>query len=71
MLVLSRNLNESIVIDGRIVVTVTAVAGGRVRLAIDAPEEVVVHRREVFERAGAAPRRRAEEPRDVFCHAIG
>lgn len=70
MLVLSRNLNEGIVIDGRIVVTVTAVAGGRVRLAIEAPEEVVVHRREVFERAGSAPRRRSCKPRGVFCHAI-
>lgn len=49
MLVLSRKKNESIVIDGRIVVTVVEIKGDKVRLGIAAPAEVPVHRSEVFE----------------------
>ena len=49
MLVLSRKKNESIVIRDDIVVTVLEVLGDRVRLGIDAPKEVPVHRQEVFQ----------------------
>lgn len=48
MLVLSRKIGETIVIDDRIQVTVKRVAGGRVRLVIDAPAEMPVDRREVW-----------------------
>jgi carbon storage regulator len=48
MLVLSRKLNESIVINYDIVVTVLGIQGDRVRLGIEAPGEVPVHRQEVF-----------------------
>ena len=47
LLVLSRKLNESIVIDDNIVVTVVEIRGDKVRLGIDAPKDVTVHRREV------------------------
>ena len=50
MLVLSRKLNESIVINGDIVVTVLGVQGDRVRLGIEAAGEIPVHRQEVFEK---------------------
>ena len=50
MLVLSRKLNESIVINYDIVVTVLGVQGDRVRLGIKAPGEIPVHRREVYRR---------------------
>ncbi len=49
MLILSRKLNESIVIDGRILVRVMRVDGDTVKLGIDAPKEVPVHRHEVYE----------------------
>ena len=49
MLVLSRKKNESIVIDGNIVITVVAVRGDKVRLGSQAPREVTVHRREVHD----------------------
>jgi carbon storage regulator len=49
MLVLSRKSNETIVIDGRIIVKVVRVEGGTVRLGIEAPAEVAVHRQEVFD----------------------
>ena len=50
MLVLSRKLNESIVINDKVVVTVLGVKGDRVRIGIDAPGEIPVHRQEVFEK---------------------
>ena len=50
MLVLSRKLNESIVINYDIVVTVLGVQGDRVRLGIEAPGEIPVHRQEVYEK---------------------
>ena len=49
MLVLSRKLNESIVINYDIVVTVLSVQGDRVRLGIEAPGEFPVHRQELLE----------------------
>lgn len=48
MLVLSRKKNESIVIDDNIVITVVEVRGDKVRLGIQAPREVPVHRSEVY-----------------------
>jgi len=47
MLVLTRRKNEAIVIGQGIVVTVVAIKGNRVRLGIDAPPEVPVHREEI------------------------
>jgi carbon storage regulator len=49
MLVLSRKKNESIIIDDHITVTVVEIRGDKVRLGIEAPKEVTVHRREVYE----------------------
>lgn len=50
MLVLSRKKNESIVIDGQIVVTVIELRGDKVRLGVDAPREVQVDRLEIAEK---------------------
>jgi carbon storage regulator len=47
MLVLTRKLNESLVIDGGIVVTVVSVENGRVRLGITAPRDISVRRSEL------------------------
>jgi carbon storage regulator len=49
MLILTRKLGESIVIDGRIHVKVVRVEGDSVKIGIEAPSEVPVHRREVYE----------------------
>ncbi len=49
MLVLSRRKNESIMIDDHIVITVVEIRGDKVRLGIDAPKDVSVHRREVYD----------------------
>jgi carbon storage regulator len=50
MLVVSRNVGESIVIGDAVVVTVVRVEGGRVRVAVEAPAEVRVDRAEIAER---------------------
>jgi carbon storage regulator len=49
MLVIGRKKNEALVIDGRIEVIVAEIAGERVRLAINAPKDVLVLRRELYE----------------------
>ena len=54
MLVLSRRSHESIRIGDSIVVTVLEVRGDHVRLGIDAPSDVEVHRQEVYEAIQAA-----------------
>jgi len=47
MLVLSRMLSEAIIIDGSIRVSVVQVKGDRVKLGIESPREVSVHREEI------------------------
>jgi carbon storage regulator len=49
MLVLSRKTGESIIILENIVVTVVGIQGDKVRLGIEAPRDVAVHRREVYD----------------------
>ena len=49
MLVLSRHRDESIIIGDDIVITVVDVRGDKVRLGIDAPTDIPVHRQEVYE----------------------
>jgi len=49
MLVLSRHKNESIVVGEDIIITVIEIRGDKVRLGVEAPMNVSVHRREVFD----------------------
>lgn len=49
MLVLSRKKNESIVINDDITIVVVEIRGDKVRLGVDAPKEIPVHRQEVFD----------------------
>jgi len=49
MLILSRKSGESIIIDGRIKLTVIRIEGETVKVGIEAPAEVPVHRQEVYE----------------------
>jgi carbon storage regulator len=49
MLVLSRKKDESIVINNDITIVVVEIRGDKVRLGVEAPKEVPVHRQEVFE----------------------
>lgn len=49
MLVLSRKKNESIVIANDIVITIVEIRGDKVRLGIEAPKDVPVHRQEIYD----------------------
>ncbi|MEO1496147.1 MAG: carbon storage regulator CsrA [Planctomycetota bacterium] len=60
MLVLSRQRDESIIIGDNVVVTIVDVRGDKVRLGIDAPVEIPVHRREVYEAIQRENRRASE-----------
>jgi carbon storage regulator len=50
MLILSRKVNEKIVIDNRIILTITQIKNGTVRIGIDAPADVRVDREEIHKR---------------------
>jgi carbon storage regulator len=56
VLVLSRRIGESVVVGNNVVVTILEVRGDLVRVGIEAPRDVPVHRREVFEAIEAANR---------------
>lgn len=57
MLILSRRVGETLMIGDEIKVTVLSVKGSQVRIGIDAPTTVAVHREEIYERikAGKSP----------------
>tara|TARA_Y100001933_G_C18660891_1_gene422729 strand:+ start:200 stop:430 length:231 start_codon:yes stop_codon:yes gene_type:complete len=50
MLILSRKKNESIVIDGKIEIQVIDIGDGRVRIGVDAPKNMEIHRKEIYEK---------------------
>lgn len=60
MLVLSRHRDESIMIGDDVVVTIVDIRGDKVRLGINAPQDVPVHRQEVYEAIQRENRRAAQ-----------
>ncbi|OGT43604.1 MAG: carbon storage regulator [Gammaproteobacteria bacterium RIFCSPHIGHO2_12_FULL_40_19] len=50
MLILTRRISESIIIGDDVKITVLGVKGNQVRLGIDAPKNLSVHREEIYER---------------------
>ncbi len=65
MLILTRRVGETVMIGDDVAVTILGVKGNQVRVGVNAPKEVSVHREEIYERikreeqAGTAPRRSA------------
>ena len=64
MLVLSRKKNETIVVDEHIRITVIEIRGDKVRLGIEAPKDLPVHREEVWAEINARDAA-AAEPKTV------
>lgn len=65
MLVLTRKVDESIMIGDDIRITVVAVKGDHVRVGVDAPKNVPIHRREVYEEILGANLAAASAPREM------
>jgi len=55
MLILTRRAGESIVVGDEVTITVLEMRGGQVKLGIDAPKEVAVHREEIYQRIAGHP----------------
>lgn len=49
MLILTRNVNEKIMVGDDVEITVLSVTGGQVRLGVEAPKDVPVHREEIYQ----------------------
>lgn len=64
MLILTRRVGETVMIGDEVTVTVLGVKGNQVRLGVNAPKDIPVHREEIYERI-----RREKEPNgDVTSH---
>ncbi|MFT5605903.1 MAG: carbon storage regulator [Paracoccaceae bacterium] len=50
MLILTRRIGETLVVGDEVTVTVLAVKGNQVRIGVEAPKDVSVHRQEVYEK---------------------
>jgi carbon storage regulator len=59
MLILNRNVNESVVLDDRITVTLVAVRAGKAKIGFTCDRAIPIHRMEVWEQIRAGRRRRA------------
>jgi len=61
MLILTRRVGETLMIGDSVTVTVLGVKGNQVRVGINAPKDVAVHREEIFQKIGRADGSRADE----------
>lgn len=65
MLILTRRVNETLMIGDGITITVLGVKGGQVRLGINAPRDVAIHREEVLHRlSGEGEAKHAQKATD-------
>lgn len=70
MLVLSRQRDETIMVGDNIEITVTDIRGDKVRIGIDAPRDVTIHRKEVYDAIRREARAAAQiKPEDVSSDA--
>ena len=65
MLILTRRVGETLMIGDEVTVTVLGVKGNQVRIGINAPKDVAVHREEIYDRIKAEQAGEQSEPGNV------
>lgn len=71
MLILTRKIGESIVIDDRVVVTLLEQRGNQIRVGIKAPKEVKIFRHEIYEQILEANKKAASTDNQTLNDALG
>lgn len=70
MLILTRRVGETIVIGDDVIVTVLGIKGNQVRIGINAPKDVSVHREEIYQRIQQEKSPTAAEPQPVAAPVV-
>ena len=66
MLILTRRVGETLMVGDEVTVTVLGVKGNQVRIGVDAPKEVAVHREEIYQRIQREKNGEGDEPSGNF-----
>jgi carbon storage regulator len=66
MLILTRRIGEKIIVGGNVTVTVLSIKGNQIRMGIDAPPEVMVHREEIYQKIQAEKKTSARNDGKTF-----
>jgi carbon storage regulator len=66
MLILTRRIGEKLIVGGNVTVTILSIRGNQIRMGIDAPREVKVHREEIYKKIQAEQAEQAERKTSVL-----